>query len=68
MFTIPGSQVDSYVTIGGVPASVTAAALVDAGLYQISVTVPNVPAGDQEVMAKIGDVSSPSGVLLKIAG
>jgi uncharacterized protein (TIGR03437 family) len=35
------------VTIGGVPAQVVFAGIVEAGLYQLNVVVPNLPSGDQ---------------------
>jgi len=43
------------VTIGGVPAPVAYAGLVEAGLYQFQVTVPNVPGGDAAVVAQLVD-------------
>jgi len=56
------------ITIGGVdvpPLSVLSA-LVAPGLYQFNVTVPNLPNGDAPVVAKIGGVSSQSGVSITI--
>ncbi len=46
------------IKIGGVTAQVQFAGLIGAGLYQFNVVVPNVPAGDQAVLAQIGGVSS----------
>ena len=54
------------VTIGGVQANVTFAGLSSTGLYQLNVTVPNVSAGDQEVIAQIAGQKTQSGVLLKV--
>ena len=54
------------VTIGGVPALVAYAGLVEAGLYQFNVTVPSVPNGDAIVMAQIGGVQTPAGSLIAI--
>jgi uncharacterized protein (TIGR03437 family) len=54
------------VAIGGQVASVTYAGLVGAGLYQINVTVPNVPDGDSAVLAKIGGAQTQTGVLTTI--
>jgi uncharacterized protein (TIGR03437 family) len=54
------------VSIGGVAAAVVFAGLVGAGLNQINVTVPPLPDGDHEVIADIGGIRTPSGVLLKI--
>ena len=51
------------VTIGGIPAQVSFAGLIQgqAGLYQFNVTVPpSVANGDQQVIAQIGGVSSSS--------
>jgi uncharacterized protein (TIGR03437 family) len=44
------------VTIGGQPANVLFAGLSGAGLYQINVAVPAVPAGDQPVTASVNGV------------
>jgi protocatechuate 3,4-dioxygenase beta subunit len=54
------------VTIGGAAATVSSAVLSSAGLYQISITIPSVANGDQEVIAQVAGVSSPPGVLIKI--
>jgi uncharacterized protein (TIGR03437 family) len=42
------------------------AGLVEAGLYQFNVTVPNVPDGDAAVVAQIGGVQTQTGVLITI--
>jgi uncharacterized protein (TIGR03437 family) len=54
------------VNIGGMPASVSYAGLVSAGLCQINVAVPALPDGDQTVDAQIAGLSTQPGVLLKI--
>ena len=57
------------VTIGGIPAQVVIAKLAagQAGLYQIMVAVPSTaPNGDLPVVATIGGVTSPTGVLLTV--
>jgi uncharacterized protein (TIGR03437 family) len=54
------------VTIGGAAAPVAYAGLVEAGLYQLNVTVPNVPDGDAVVLAQIGNLQSQTGVLITI--
>ena len=54
------------ISIGGVTASVTFAGLVGPGLYQLNVTVPNLPNGDAAVLAGIGAVSSQSGVSITV--
>jgi uncharacterized protein (TIGR03437 family) len=61
---VPAGQVDPVtqenpltstvsVTVGGTPASVTFAGEVEAGLYQINIVVPQVPSGDQAIVATI---------------
>jgi len=52
------------VSIGGVSAVVNAANLVEAGLYQLNVTIPPVPAGDQPVQAQIAGFQSIGGVFV----
>ncbi len=47
------------VTIGGEPAQVVFSGIVLAGLYQINVVVPRVPAGDQPIQAAVGGVNAP---------
>jgi uncharacterized protein (TIGR03437 family) len=57
------------VTINNVVATVYGAALAPgfAGLYQIAIQVPaSLPDGDWPVVATIGGVSSPGGVLLSV--
>ncbi len=54
------------ITIGGLAASVSPADLVEAGLYQFNVTVPNLPNGDAAVVATIGGVSTGTGVSLTV--
>jgi uncharacterized protein (TIGR03437 family) len=57
------------VTINNIPATVYGAALAPgfAGLYQIAIQVPNaLESGNWPVVASIGGVSSPSGVVLTV--
>jgi len=54
------------VTIGSLPGAVSFAGLAAAGLYQINVTVPNLPNGDYAVAAQVAGLSTQSGVLLKV--
>jgi uncharacterized protein (TIGR03437 family) len=55
------------VTIGGVTASVEYAGLVEAGLYQLNVTVPaSLPSGDAKVLGTIGGVQTQAGVSITI--
>jgi uncharacterized protein (TIGR03437 family) len=56
----------AQVTIGGQVAPIAWAGLVEAGLYQLNVTVPNLPNGDAVVLATIGDAQSQSGVLVTV--
>jgi uncharacterized protein (TIGR03437 family) len=54
------------VTIGGVPAQVSYAGLVGAGLYQLNVTVPNLPVGDQLLLVKVNGATSQPGVFVTV--
>jgi len=54
------------VNIGGVNATVSFAGIVEAGLYQINVIVPNVGTGDQPLKATIGGVATQSNVFLTL--
>jgi uncharacterized protein (TIGR03437 family) len=54
------------VTIGGQPATVVYAGLVESGTYQLNVTVPNVANGDQPVATTIGGVTSQTGVSITV--
>jgi uncharacterized protein (TIGR03437 family) len=42
------------------------AGLVEAGLYQFQVTVPNLPGGDAAVVAQIGEAHTQTGVWITI--
>jgi uncharacterized protein (TIGR03437 family) len=67
LVTTPAHLANSVqVTIGGVVAPVAYAGLVEAGLYQFNVTVPNVSNGDAAVVAQIGGVQTPTGVSITI--
>ena len=68
LVTMPAVLANSVqITIGGVPAlPVAYAGLVEAGLYQFNVTVPNVPNGDAVVVAQIGGVQTQTGVSITI--
>jgi uncharacterized protein (TIGR03437 family) len=54
------------VTIGGVSATVSFAGIVEAGLYQLNVIVPNVGSGDQLLKATAGGVSTQSNLFLTV--
>ena len=60
------SGITPQVTIGGVPAPVTFAGIVQAGLFQLNVQVPNVPGGDQPLLATVGSASTPPNVLVTV--
>jgi len=67
LVTAPAILANSVqITIGGQAASVTFAGLVGAGLYQLNVTVPNIPNGDATVQAQIGGVQTQTGVLVTV--
>ena len=54
------------IRIGGVPAKVTFAGMVFPGEYQFNVQVPALPDGDYAIVADIGGVSSPAGLLIAV--
>jgi uncharacterized protein (TIGR03437 family) len=54
------------VNIGGVNATVAFAGAVGAGLYQINVTVPVVPSGDQPVQATVNGIQTPTGPVVSV--
>ena len=57
------------VTINGVPATVTMAAMTSSGLYQINVTVPaGTAAGDQAVVLTVGGNKTQAGALISVSG
>jgi uncharacterized protein (TIGR03437 family) len=54
------------VTIGGVSAEVSFAGIVEAGLYQFNVIVPNAGSGDKALSASVGGVLTPSNVFITL--
>jgi len=54
------------VTIGGIIANVAFAGITSAGLYQINVTVPNAPSGDQPLQASVNGVQTQPGPLVAV--
>jgi uncharacterized protein (TIGR03437 family) len=54
------------ITIGGTAAQVQFAGIVEAGLYQFNVVVPNVGSGDQLLQASIGGQTTPAGIYLTL--
>ena len=54
------------ISVGGQAATVRYAGIVSPGLYQIDLTVPQLPDGDQPIVATIAGVSFQSGILIPI--
>jgi uncharacterized protein (TIGR03437 family) len=55
------------VTIGGIPASVAFAGLVEAGVYQVNAMVPvTALSGDNAITVQVGGYTSPGGVFLTV--
>jgi uncharacterized protein (TIGR03437 family) len=54
------------ITIGGVPVLAGFAAITEAGLYQINVTVPVTGAGDQPIQASVNGVQTPAGPVVSV--
>ena len=54
------------ITIGGAPAQVIFAGVVEAGLDQFNVIVPNVPGGDQSISATIAGAAAQTGLLITV--
>jgi uncharacterized protein (TIGR03437 family) len=54
------------VTIGGKSAPVAFSGMVGAGLYQINVTVPDLPAGDQPLAALVDGVGTQAGIVVVV--
>jgi uncharacterized protein (TIGR03437 family) len=54
------------VMIGGVSAQVIWAGLSEPGLYQLDVTIPSVPAGDQSLLVKVDGAQSQPGVFVTV--
>jgi uncharacterized protein (TIGR03437 family) len=57
---------DLRVRIGGVDAQVVFAGLVSPGLYQFNVIVPNVPDGDQTVVAELRGLATQTGLWVPV--
>ena len=54
------------VTIGGKSAPVAFAGIVGAGLYQINVTVPDLPTGDHPLAASVDGVGTQAGIVVTV--
>jgi uncharacterized protein (TIGR03437 family) len=52
--------------IGGVQAHITYSGIMQAGLYQIDVTVPGAPSGDQPLLAVVNGVQTPPGPVVTV--
>jgi uncharacterized protein (TIGR03437 family) len=67
LITTPGDLANTVqVTIGGQDATVASARLVGSVLYQINVTVPDVPDGDSNVVAQVGGVQTQAGLSIAV--
>ncbi len=73
--TVPAGQVFSgaapcvtlpQITIGGITATVAFAGIIEAGLYQFNVVVPNAGSGDQLLQASIGGQTTPAGIYITL--
>jgi uncharacterized protein (TIGR03437 family) len=53
------STVYPQISIGGISAQVLYAGIVEAGLFQFNIVVPNAPSGDQQLLAIVGGVPTP---------
>lgn len=54
------------IMVGGVPATVTFAGMIEAGLYQINLVVPNAGSGDRPLQAQIGGMTTQSNIAITI--
>jgi uncharacterized protein (TIGR03437 family) len=54
------------ITIGGVPATVNFGGIVESGLFQFNVVVPNAGSGDQPLQAIAGGITTPGNVFLTL--
>ncbi|MEK7407883.1 MAG: choice-of-anchor D domain-containing protein [Acidobacteriota bacterium] len=59
---------DLRILVGGIPATLEFAGMVSSGLYQFNIVVPDVPDGDQTLVAEIGGQRSQSTLRLAVAG
>lgn len=60
------SVTNPLITIGNMPATVQFAGVIEAGLFQFNVVVPNAPSGDQPLIATIAGVSTQPGVYVTL--
>jgi len=60
------SPVLPQITIGGVQAQVAFTGIVEAGLFQLNVVVPNAGSGDQLLQATIGGVTTQNNVFITL--
>ena len=54
------------VTIGGLPAVITYAGLIEAGLYQLNVVVPAAGSGDQPIVATVNNAATQSAIFVTL--
>jgi uncharacterized protein (TIGR03437 family) len=60
------SVMNPTVLIGGVQATVAFAGIVEAGLFQLNVIVPNAPSGDQTLTASLAGATAQSNVYITL--
>jgi uncharacterized protein (TIGR03437 family) len=60
------SITDPQILIGNMPATVQFAGIIEAGLFQFNIVVPNAPSGDQILTANIAGVSTQPGVTITL--
>jgi uncharacterized protein (TIGR03437 family) len=54
------------ISIGGLPAVVEFAGIVEAGLFQFNVVVPKAGSGDQMLQASVNGIAAPAGVFITL--
>lgn len=60
------SVTQPQIFIGGMPATVLFAGIVEAGLFQFNIVVPNAGSGDQLLTASVGGAATPAGVYVTL--
>jgi len=60
------SPVFPQITVGGVQAQVVFSGIVEAGLFQINVVVPNAGSGDQLLQATVGGMTTQANVFITV--
>jgi len=55
-----------HVTIGGVPATVNFAGIIEAGLFQLNVVVPNANSADQPLLSTVGGAATQDNIFITL--